>query len=52
MDHFAAVVVYKYILNPLQDPEGLSAHAVVTAMMDHLYIRENIRNDADIKLVL
>jgi len=51
MDHFAAVVVYKHILNPTQDPEGLSAHAVVTARMDHLFIKENIRNDADIKLI-
>eukprot|EP00091_Calanus_sinicus_P021179 TRINITY_DN6146_c0_g1_i1.p1 TRINITY_DN6146_c0_g1~~TRINITY_DN6146_c0_g1_i1.p1 ORF type:complete len:216 (+),score=55.89 TRINITY_DN6146_c0_g1_i1:193-840(+) len=51
MDHFAAVVVYKHILNPMQNPEGLSAHAVVTARMDHLHIRENIRNDADIKLI-
>ena len=51
MDHFAAVVVYKHILNPLQDPDGLSAHAVVTARMDHLHIREDIKNDADIILV-
>eukprot|EP00092_Neocalanus_flemingeri_P035179 GFUD01038283.1.p1 GENE.GFUD01038283.1~~GFUD01038283.1.p1 ORF type:complete len:511 (+),score=112.98 GFUD01038283.1:56-1588(+) len=51
MDNFAAVVVYKYIDNPLQGPEGPSAHAVVTARMDHLHIREDIKNDADIKLV-
>jgi len=51
MDHFAAVVVYKHILNPLQDPDGLSAHTVVTARMDHLFIREDIKNDADIILV-
>eukprot|EP00092_Neocalanus_flemingeri_P026753 GFUD01029005.1.p1 GENE.GFUD01029005.1~~GFUD01029005.1.p1 ORF type:complete len:512 (-),score=111.14 GFUD01029005.1:129-1664(-) len=51
MDNFAAVVVYKYIDNPLQEPEGPSAYAVVTARMDHLHIREDIKNDADIKLV-
>merc|ERR1712227_123061 len=51
MDHFAAMVLYKHILNPLQsDPRGLSAHACVTARMDHLTIRENVRNDKDIFL--
>merc|ERR1712112_489440 len=50
-DHFAAMVLYKHILNPLQlDPNGLSAHACVTARMDHLTIRENVRNDKDIFL--
>jgi len=51
MDHFAACVVYKHILNPLQPSEGPSAHAVVTARMDHLHLQENIKNDADIKLI-
>lgn len=52
MDHFAAVVLYKHILNPLQaDPSGLSAHAVITARMDHLHIKEKIENDKDIILI-
>ena len=51
MDNFAAVVVYKHISNPLQLAKGLTAHAVVTARMDHLHLREILRNDADIRLV-
>ena len=45
MDHFAAIVLYQHILNPHQTAEyvNLTAHAIVTARLDHLHIKENIR---------
>ena len=52
MDYFAAVVVYKHILNPLQtDKNGLSAHSVVTARMDHVHLKQSIKEDLDVVLV-
>jgi len=53
MDHFAAIILYKHILNPLQNAEyaSLSAHAVMTVRMDHLHIKERIRSDRDIVLI-
>ena len=52
MDYFAAMVLYQHILNPLQhDPKGLSAHAVVTARMDHLIWKENIVHDKDVVFI-
>jgi len=51
MDHFAVCVLYKHILNPLQlDPSCLSAHALVTKRMDHLHLRQKIRDDQDVIL--
>ena len=52
MDYFAAVVVYKHIVNPLQtDGQGLSAHSVVTARMDHVNLKQSIKEDLDVVLV-
>jgi len=52
MDYFAAVVIYKHILNPLQtDSKGLSAHLVVTGRMDHVHLKESIKEDLDVVLV-
>ena len=51
MDHFAAVVLYKHILNPLQGDHHHHGHAVITARMDHLHIKERILADRDVVLV-
>ena len=51
MDHFAAVVLYKHILNPLQGDHHHHGHAVITARMDHLHIKERILADRDLVLV-
>lgn len=51
MDHFAACVLYRHILNPKQEEGGLTGHLVITASMDHLRIQETIKNDQDIVLV-
>ena len=52
MDYFAAVVVYKHILNPLQtDSTGLSGHSVMTARMDHVNLKQSIKEDLDVVLV-
>jgi len=54
MDLFAAIILYKHILNPHipdADQDNYTAHKCMTLRMDHLHIRERIRNDRDILLV-